>query len=179
WMKDCLAGLLYQLGAPTSGEFSMEGVNVALDAQYKMNQKPFTAREVRMQMQLVVTNRKAAQKADVIVKAMAVKPAFHMQSHHAESRVTLHKVSPDLRFCAVSGQSFAPNNSRQPLMPLSENTEERDHTIASPIAIPKNAAIEFHNGEDQCFHCGKFRHTRDHCTWSRMQPRTAMHWNDW
>ncbi|KAG0141752.1 hypothetical protein CROQUDRAFT_28922, partial [Cronartium quercuum f. sp. fusiforme G11] len=55
WTKDCLAGLLYQLGAPTSSKFSMEGVNAALDAQYKMNQKPFTTRKVQKQMQSVVT----------------------------------------------------------------------------------------------------------------------------
>ncbi|KAG0141269.1 hypothetical protein CROQUDRAFT_83438, partial [Cronartium quercuum f. sp. fusiforme G11] len=43
WTQDCLAGLLYQLGAPTSGEWSMEPVNIALDAQYNRDPKPFTA----------------------------------------------------------------------------------------------------------------------------------------
>ncbi|KAG0146666.1 hypothetical protein CROQUDRAFT_92314 [Cronartium quercuum f. sp. fusiforme G11] len=130
---DCLAGLLYQLGAPTSGEFSMEGVNTALDAQYQNNPRPFTACE-----------------------AMATKTMFK---------------SPM--------RSFPSTSAIQSLTPLSENTEERDMSINNPIPIPKSAAAECHNGDEQCYHCGKFKHTKDRCVWSRSRPRTALHWNDW
>ncbi|KAG0144698.1 hypothetical protein CROQUDRAFT_611747 [Cronartium quercuum f. sp. fusiforme G11] len=144
WTRDCLAGLLYQLGAPTFGEFSMEGVNTALDAQYQNNLRPFMAREVRTQMQSVVTNRKAAQKADVIVKAMATKTIFKNPMRPFPSTSTIQSPTP-----------------------LSENTEERDMSINNLIPIPKSAAAECHNRDEQCYHCRKFKHTKDRCVWSR------------
>ncbi|KAG0147478.1 hypothetical protein CROQUDRAFT_91382 [Cronartium quercuum f. sp. fusiforme G11] len=43
WTQDCIAGLIYQFGAPTSGDFTMDDVTLNLDRKYRDNSRPFTA----------------------------------------------------------------------------------------------------------------------------------------
>ncbi|KAG0149714.1 hypothetical protein CROQUDRAFT_39436, partial [Cronartium quercuum f. sp. fusiforme G11] len=42
WMKDMVIGMFYQVGAPVSGPFSMEMVNIALNMKYKMNKGEYS-----------------------------------------------------------------------------------------------------------------------------------------
>ncbi|KAG0148318.1 hypothetical protein CROQUDRAFT_655013 [Cronartium quercuum f. sp. fusiforme G11] len=72
WTRDCIVGLFYQLGAPTSGEYALNEVNLALDKKYRDDPRPFSAQEIRSEMQFWVTNKKAALGMKRDEQAMAI-----------------------------------------------------------------------------------------------------------
>ncbi|KAG0139893.1 hypothetical protein CROQUDRAFT_54090 [Cronartium quercuum f. sp. fusiforme G11] len=56
WTKDMVIGMFYQVGAPVSGPYSMEMVNIVLDMKYKMNKGEYSMGDVHEEMQAALTN---------------------------------------------------------------------------------------------------------------------------
>ncbi|KAG0140846.1 hypothetical protein CROQUDRAFT_25555, partial [Cronartium quercuum f. sp. fusiforme G11] len=50
WTKDMIVGMFYQIGAPVSGPYSMEMVNIALDMKYKMNKGEYNTSDIHEEM---------------------------------------------------------------------------------------------------------------------------------
>ncbi|KAG0140121.1 hypothetical protein CROQUDRAFT_100552 [Cronartium quercuum f. sp. fusiforme G11] len=71
WTRDCIMGLMFQLGAPVSGNFAMEEINMALDCKYQDDPQPFSAKQIRAEMISFVTNRKTALHSEGMIWAMS------------------------------------------------------------------------------------------------------------
>ncbi|KAG0144283.1 hypothetical protein CROQUDRAFT_639093 [Cronartium quercuum f. sp. fusiforme G11] len=162
WTRDCITGLMFQLGAPVSGDFAMEEINMALDRKYRDDPRPFSAKQIRAEMISFVTNRKTALKSENMIRAMAAHSLGDSRGR------TVHNTSQSFT------RSYAPQSN--PIAPRTPTPAERDASEANPLPIPEGAVANVKRGEEQCFQCGNFGHFRTGCS---QRSRTALHWNDW
>lgn len=145
WTRDYFQGMLYQLGAPLSGDFGMDVVNNNLDARFRSDPSPFTSSEIRAVIQSAITNRRTALESETQVRALATSFNRTMAPAKWGSRNT---TTPPVRG-ATSGTG--------PL-PISSTTAARDASVLHPINIPRGAVENVRQGQEQCFYCGKFAH---------------------
>ncbi|KAG0144089.1 hypothetical protein CROQUDRAFT_108694 [Cronartium quercuum f. sp. fusiforme G11] len=150
WTRDCLMGLFLQLGAPTSGVYAMDDVNLALDRKYRDDPSPFSARQIETEMQSFFTNKRIALNVDTAVNVMA---ATTIADRRAPTNG--YQSNPNIRM----GQP-AQSQSRGGLTPM---MTERDASEINPISVPPGAAPEVKRDENQCFQCGGFGHVRTYC----------------
>lgn len=166
WTRDYIQGMMYQLGAPLSGDFGMDTVNSNLDARFRSDLSPFTSAEVRAVMQLVITNRKTAIESETQVRALATSFNRTMTPARWGARTM------------VPTQSHGTTLAGGPV-PISGTTAARDSSVTSPIPVPRGAVESVQQGLEQCFYCGKFNHRSDNCqAKQRNRTRTALHWNN-
>ncbi|KAG0146703.1 hypothetical protein CROQUDRAFT_701925 [Cronartium quercuum f. sp. fusiforme G11] len=163
WTRDCLLGIFLQLGAPTSGPYAMEEINLALDRKYRDDPAPFGFRQIRTEMQSLVGNKRLLMGGDDTVNVMA--------TMSLDDKRTMTK-----KYHTGGTYRTSQPPSVQARAPITPTTSERDASEMDPIAIPTGAAPKVRRGENQCFQCGGFGHFRTSC---QQRTRKAPHWNDW
>lgn len=190
WMKDSLRGMFYQLGAPRSGNFGMDAVNVSLDGQFCLTGIPFSSKDIRTAMQSQIASKKTALAGHMDIEAMTMVfrgtsihpcrlppgPAPHRMSH---SNTALDRRRPGDR--SSSGLSSTSSAQRiAPRQQITPNNKEREASIKNPVEIPSDARREVINSLNQCFYCGSFDHFFGSCSdlLNRL-PKRAPHWNNW
>lgn len=176
WTRDGFIGMIYQLGAPTTGDYNMDSVNTTLDAQFRTSGKHATAEDVRSVMQSIITNKKTALAAEggVQVLATSVNRARDYAGAAQQQSSRRGWTAPP-RF---GGGPVRP--APQAIPAITPTRNEREASFIHPIDVPRGARREVHDRAPQCFYCGDFHHWAPECAdRARRRPRRGLHGNDW
>ncbi|EGG07884.1 uncharacterized protein MELLADRAFT_55725 [Melampsora larici-populina 98AG31] len=178
WDEDIVKGMVFQLCAPTTGEYGMDIINATLDAQYQLDKKPFSSTEVRAAMQNLITTRRTVHESEGI---QALSSSFaQMNTGNLNNRFDNQPRFTPPRYSTPSKPILMNFTGPTPPGPISALIKDRNKSEINPIKPGQAAAPKVLQGLFQCFHGGVFGHGTQRCPlWMKRINRTAPHFWDW